>query len=97
MARKTSVKKSVCAGSNFIAFIPSRSICQTFNWRICLELDSKGLYQSLGKAKEGRCLVFTSSTKRRIIIRQFHVVVVQRRQGNVQNRMMQVQSCCFAY
>ena len=49
-------------------------------WRICLELDSKGLYQSLGKAKEGRCLVFTSSTKHRIIIRQFHVVVVQRRQ-----------------
>ena len=29
--------------------------------RICLELDSKGLYQSSGKAKEGRCVVFMSS------------------------------------
>ena len=48
---KTSVKKCVHPGSNFIAFIPSRSIRQT--WRICLELDSKGLYQSSGKAKEG--------------------------------------------
>ena len=32
-------------------------------WQICLELDSKGLYQSSGKAKEGRCVVFTPSKK----------------------------------
>ena len=32
-------------------------------WRICLELDSKRLYQSSGEAKEGRCLVLTSSKK----------------------------------
>ena len=46
-----------------------------------LELNTKGLYQSLGKEKEGRCFVFTSSTKREI--RQFHVVVVPGRQRNV--------------
>ena len=33
-------------------------------WRIFLELNSKGLYLSSGKEKEGRCLVFTSSTKK---------------------------------
>ena len=36
--------------------------------------------------------MFTSSTKREI--RHFHVVVVQRRQRNVQKSMMHVQSCC---
>ena len=61
-------------------------------WQIFLELNSKRLYQSSGKEKESRCLVFTSSTKREI--RQFHVVVVQRRQRNVQKSMMHVQSCC---
>ena len=65
-------------------------VCFVNRWRICLVLVSKGLYQSSGKAKEGRCLVFTASTKRRIIINL--VVVVQRRQGNVRERMMQVQS-----
>ena len=44
--------------------------------------------------KEGRCLVFMSSTKREI--KQFHVVVVQRRQRNEQKDVMHVQSCCFA-
>ena len=50
--------------------------------------------QSSGKEEESRCLVFTSSTKREI--RYFHVVVVQRRQRNVQKSVMHVQSCCFA-
>ena len=62
-------------------------------WQIFLELNSKGLYQSSGKEKESRCLVFTFSTKREI--RQFHVVVVQRRRRNVQKSVMHVQSCCF--
>ena len=44
--------------------------------------------------KEGRCLVFTSSTKREI--KQFHVVVVQRRQRNEQKDVIHVQRCCFA-
>ena len=43
--------------------------------------------------KESCCLVFPSSTKREI--RHYHVVVVQRRQKNVQKSVMQVQSCCF--
>ena len=38
--------------------------------------------------------MFPSSTKREM--RQFHVVVVQRQQRNVQESVMQVQSCCFA-
>ena len=58
------------------------------------ELSSRGLYQSSGKEKESCCLVFPSSTKREI--RHFHVVVVQRRQRNVQKSVMHVQSCCFA-
>ena len=46
------------------------------------------------KRKESCCLVFPSSTRREI--RHFHVVVVQRRQRNVQKRVMHVSSCCFA-
>ena len=40
-------------------------------------------------------LCSASSTKREL--RRFHVVVVQRRQRNVQKIVMHVQSCCFAY
>ena len=58
-----------------------------------MELNSEGLYQSSGKETESY-LVFKSSTKREI--KQFHVVVVQRRLRNVQKSMMHVQSCCFA-
>ena len=62
---------------------------------IFLELNSKGLHQSSGKEKESCCLLFPSSTKREI--RQFNVVVVQRRKRNdVQRSVMHVQSCCFA-
>ena len=63
-------------------------------WQMFLELNSKRLYQSSGKGKECRCFVFTSSTKREI--RHFHVVVVLRRQRNVQKSVMHVQRCCFA-
>ena len=58
-------------------------------------MNSKGLDQNSGKEKESRSLVFTSSTKREI--RQFHVVVVQRRQGKVPKSVMHVQSCYFAH
>ena len=60
-------------------------------WRISLEINSKGLYQSSGKGEENRSLVFTSHTKREV--RPFHVVVVQRRQRNVLKSVMHVQSC----
>ena len=52
------------------------------------------LYQTLGKEKESRCLVFTSSTK--LEIRHFHFVLVQRRRRNELKSVMHVQSCCFA-
>ena len=55
-------------------------------WQFFLELNSIRLYQSSGKEKESRCLVFTSSTKRQI--RHFHVVVVQRRQRSVLKSVM---------
>ena len=83
----------MCAASNFIALIPSPLIRQMLV--IFLTLNSKGLHQSSGKEKESCRLLFPSSTKREI--RQFHVVVVQQRQRNVQKSVMHVQSCCFAY
>ena len=58
-------------------------------WQFILKLNSKRLYQSSGKGKETRCLVFTPSTKRET--RHFHVVVGQRRQRNVQISVMHVQ------
>ena len=51
---------------------------------IFFELNSKGLHQSLGKERESCCLLFPSSTKREN--RQFHVVVMQRWQKNVQKK-----------
>ena len=59
-----------------------------------LELNSKGLHQSSGKEKKIFLVLFPSSTKREI--RQFHVIVVQRRQRNVQKSVAQLQSWCFA-
>ena len=51
----------------------------------CSGLNLKGLYLSLEKEKENFCVEFTYSIKRASEIRKFHVVVVQRRQRNVQN------------
>ena len=56
-------------------------VCKCF-----LELNSKGLYQSSEKEKESCYLVFLSSTKREI--RHFHLVVVRRRQRNVQKSVI---------
>ena len=50
------------------------------------------MYQSSEKEKYC-CFVFPSSTEREI--RHFYVVIVQRRQRNVQ-KSVHVQSCCFA-
>ena len=44
--------------------------------------------------KDSCCLVFTASMKREIM--HFHVIVVHRRQRNVQKSVMHEQSCCFA-
>ena len=67
--------------SNFIAHISSQWIRQILANFFGIELTELRLYQSSGKEKE-RCFVFSSSTKREF--RHFHVVVVQRRQRNVQ-------------
>ena len=81
------------ATSNFIALIPTRSTRQIL--ALFWKLNSKRLYQTSGKDKKSRWLVFTSWTKREI--RHFHVVVVQRRQRNVQKSgVIQLQSCCFS-
>ena len=90
--QKISLKKWICAASNFITLILFCLIRQML--AIFLELNSKGPYRSSGKEKESCCLVFQSLTKREI--RHFHVVVVQWQQRNVQKSMMHVQSCCFA-
>ena len=80
------------AALNFMTLILSRLIRQMpVNF---FGVDSKGLCQSSGKEKESCCLVFPSSTKREI--RHFHVVVVQRRQRNVQKSVMHVQNCGVA-
>ena len=65
---------------NFIALIVPRSVRRML--AIFWELNFKRQYRGLEKEKESRCLVFSSSVKREI--RQFHVVVVQSLQRNVQ-------------
>ena len=63
--------------------------------RTLLKLNFKGPYSSSEREiKFHRCL-FTSSIKREI--RHFHVVVVQKRERNVQKSVMQVRSCCFVH
>ena len=46
--------------------------------------------------KRKKNCVFTYFIKRAHEIREFHVVVVQRRLRNVQKSVVHVQSCCFA-
>ena len=60
-ATKTSLERWIRAASNLIALIPSRSNRKIF--ATFVELNSKRLYRSSGKAKESRCLVLTFSTK----------------------------------
>ena len=53
-------------------------------------------YLSLSKLRKRKrqfLYVFTYSIKRALQSRKFHIVVVQRRQRNVQNSVMHVQSC----
>ena len=89
--RKRHLKSEFVLLRTFISLIPTRSSSNVgkFFW----ELNFKRLYQSSGKEREGRCLVFTCLTQREI--RHFHVVVVQQRQRNLQKRVMPLQSCCL--
>ena len=63
-------------------------------WQIFVELILKGSIKVPEKKKKVVVFCPRPATKREI--RQFHVVVVQRRQRNVSKNVMHVQSCCFA-
>ena len=63
--------------------------------RTLLKLNSKGSYTSSEREIKFRRCPFTFSIKHQI--KHFHVVVVQKRQRNVQKSVMHVQSCFFAY
>ena len=73
--------------SNFIYFVKCK--------RTLFEQNSYQPYSSSERERKFRRRLFTSSIKREI--RNFHVVVVQWRQRNVQKSVMHVQSCCFAF
>ena len=76
----------------FIAIIPIYFVKCTLT---LLNLNSREPYSSLeSEIKFRRCL-FTFSLNYEI--RHFHVVVVQKRQRNVQKSVPHVQSCCFSY
>ena len=80
--------------ATLIALIPSRSIRQVMANFSGVELQrTVHVSKFQEKKKEGRCRVFTFPTIGEI--RQCLVVVVQRRQRNVQKSVMHVQSCCF--
>ena len=60
-------------------------------WRLFLELNSKGLYQRSEKEKEGRCLVFRSSTKREITAKK----CTKKRDARVKLFFCQAETYCF--
>ena len=84
-------KRDEKVNSRYFKVYPVQSvIC----WQIVARLNSKRLYQSLGKEKESRWLVFTSLTKREI--RHFHVVRAMTAKKCTKS-VLHVQSCCFAF
>ena len=85
MVNKTSPKKCIRIVSNFRAIIPARSVCQM------LTNFSRIKFQK--SDSKTHCLKFTFYIKREN--RKFHVVAVQRPEGNVQKSVMHAQSCCF--
>ena len=90
---KRHVKKWIRSTSNFIALIPTRTIRQMLVIFSGAEF-KKTVWEFRKRKRKSLLSSFTSFTKREI--RHFHVVVVQRRQRNVQTSVMHVQSCCFA-
>ena len=86
---KTSHEEWTHIFSVSIVIIPTPLLCQ-------MQANSSGaeFLSSISKFIK-RTKMFTSFTKREI--RHFQVVVVHWRQRNIQERMMHVQSCCFAF
>ena len=72
-------------------FLPTYFV--KYRWTL-LKLNSWEPYPNSEREINFRRCLFTSSIKREIKI--FHVVVVQKRQRNVEKSVMHVQSCCFA-
>ena len=66
-------------------------------WQILAKFSLGRIYRylSLEKERENFCVVFTYSIKWARESKKFYVVVVQRRQRNIQNSVMHVQSCCL--
>ena len=84
--RKRHLKRWISSVSNFIDLTQFHLICQM-------------LAKFSGVESErtvSKCVLCSPTPKRAQEIWTFHVAVVQRRQRNVQKRMMLVQSCCFA-
>ena len=81
----TSLKKWICVLVVFIAIIPTYFIKCT---RTLMNLNSKGPYSSSESEIKFRLCLFTFSIKHEI--RHFHVVVVQKRQRNVQKSVLYV-------
>ena len=73
--------------SNFIYFVKCK--------RPLFQQNSYQPYSSSERERKFRRRLFTSSIKPDFS--NFHVVVVQWRQRNVQKSVMHIQSCCFAY
>ena len=61
-ATKTSLKKWICAASNFIALISSRLLRQILANLFLSWILEHCMYQSSGNEKEGCCLFFPSSS-----------------------------------
>ena len=90
---KTSLKNRLRILSNHFAIIQSRP-----------DTSTKGIYvgvQEMGPLpssdKDGRIYRLAVPIIKKVLAKwSFHVVVVQRRQRNVQKSLMHVQSCCIA-
>ena len=79
--------------SFYIAIIRTHSLCQTE-----ANIPEFEFQKAISKFRKRNKISFCLSTfsiKREI--NKIHVVVVQKRQGNVQKRVTHVRRCCFAY
>ena len=84
-ATKTSLKKWSCAASNLIALI--LHLIQFVNsWQFFLELNSKTQWSKQKKKKKVAALCSRPPQTKKREIRNFHFVVMQWRQRNVQKR-----------
>ena len=81
--------KSIRTILNFTDVVQFGKSWQNFPW------DRIYRYLCLEKKVTIFVVVFTYSIKWAREIRKFHVIVVQRRQRNVQNSVIHIQSCCL--